>query len=130
MYKHAKFYYVSTRADQTPAYPLKDRDTNQQLWFDSVVKAESHAFVRELCEDEEEESEDDTETQAAKQQQMQRTVHITPASIANQSYWENEVAERCFSKKDDDNSVQDAIEHRISILHSANETLEGDGDMW
>ena len=29
VYKHVKFYYVSTWADQTPAYPLKDRDADQ-----------------------------------------------------------------------------------------------------
>ena len=66
VYKNDKLYCVSTRADQTPAYPLKDRDADQ-LWFESVVKAKSHA-LRESSKDEEEESEDDTETQAAKRQ--------------------------------------------------------------
>jgi len=124
VYRREQFYYVCTQAEQTPAYPPMSRKAEAKLWFDSVVKAESRAF-RESSEDEEEESEDDTETQAAKRQRTQRTVHITPASIANQSYWENEVAERCFGKKDDDDSVQDAIERRISILRSANETVEG-----
>jgi hypothetical protein len=46
-----------------------------------------------------EESEDDTETQVAKQQRRQRTAHVSPALIANQSYWENAVAEGCLGKK-------------------------------
>lgn len=124
VYRKEQFYYVCTQAEQTPAYPPMSRKAEAKLWFDSVVKAESRAFT-ESSEDGEEESEDDTETQAAKRQRTQQTVHVTPASIANQSYWENEVAERCFGKKDDDDSVQDAIERRVSILRSANETVEG-----
>jgi hypothetical protein len=124
VYRREQFYYVCTQAEQTPAYPQMSRKAEAKLWFDSVVKAERCAF-KEPSEDEEEESEDDTETQAAKRQRTQQTVHVTPASIANQLYWENEVAERCFGKKDDDDSVQDAIERRISILRSANETVAG-----
>jgi hypothetical protein len=86
VYRREQFYYVCTQAGQTPAYPQMSKKAEAKLWFDSVVKAESRAY-RESSEDEEEESEDNTEMQAAKQQQTQRTVHVTPALIAYQSYW-------------------------------------------